>query len=124
MTVPTPRSDDAAGRGRGGVLDFVAESLRRLEDSVARLSADVNRQLGDLPVLYVPRREVERRFDDLVQDVGAEQAARQGDVDRLTARMDEAERHRVAGRRWAIGALLTSLGLLVALASLLLPHLP
>jgi hypothetical protein len=102
MTLPTQRGPDT-GAGGGGVLGFVAESLRRLEDSVMRGFADVNRQLTEMPTHYVPRREVERRFDELCIDLGAEQAARKADIADLKSAAAAAEQSRVAARRWVIG---------------------
>lgn len=128
MTVPVQRGPESDGTGR--VLGFVAESLRRLEDSVAKLSSDVNTQMSRLPELYVPRREIDRWRDELSVDLGAEESARKADVGRLADRLDEAERQRVAaeqqritGRRWLIGVLLTVASLLLTLTGLVLANL-
>ena len=109
MTVPTQRGPDTNGQGMH-IIGFVSESLRRLEDTVVRGFADVNRQLTELPTHYVPRREVERRFDELCIDVGAERAAREGAIARLERSAEVAEERRQAAdaaaltaRRWVIG---------------------
>lgn len=122
MTVPVQRGPEMGGHGDNGVLSYVAESLRRLEDSVSKGFADVATQLSRLPELYVPRREVERRFDELTIDLGAERGARETDVARLQTRFEEAEKRRTADRRWAVGVLLTVLGLVLTLLGLVLTH--
>lgn len=119
MTVPNPRQPDEDFVT--GMLPFVAQSLRRLEDSVARGFADVNTQLTRMPELYVPRREVERRFDETEHDVTdlrsqLAQAKVQHDSDvkalqkaaadleeRREAEAREARKERVNGRRWLAG---------------------
>jgi len=103
VTLPTQRGASTGGHDGGGVLGFVAESLRRLEDTVGRGFAEVNKQLTEMPTHYVPRREVERRFDDLTIDLGAEQAARKADIAELKQAAMAAEQSRVAARRWVIG---------------------
>lgn len=100
-----------------GVMSMVVTALRRLEDSVSRLAGDMNSQLSRLPEQYVPRREVERRFDELHIDLGAEQAARQAAVADAGTKVTDLERRLVEGRRWFVGLAcgtgLTTVGLLV-----------
>lgn len=58
------------------IEDSSAAGLRRLEDSVDRGFDTVNQQLSRMPNDYVPRREVERRLDEITVDLGAERAER------------------------------------------------
>jgi len=89
-------------------MGMVVESLRRLEDSVARLSENVNMQLSRLPTEYVPRREVERRLDELTIDAGEERAERQRGIDSLRADIDKAQKQSIETRRWLIATTLTT----------------
>lgn len=63
--------------GGGSLLGFVAQTVRRLEDSVSTGFRDVQQQLTEMPRLYVPRLEIDRRFDDVTIDAGREQADRE-----------------------------------------------
>ncbi|MDP5182189.1 hypothetical protein QOZ88_06030 [Blastococcus sp. BMG 814] len=91
MTVPVQRDGPDSG-----VLGFVAESLRRLEDSVARGFADVNNQLSRLPNDYVPRRELDRRLDEFTFDIAELRKHRETDA-----------AERANARRWLIGLAVT-----------------
>lgn len=114
MTVPVQRGPESDGTGR--VLGFVAESLRRLEDSVGRLSSDVNGQLARLPNDYVPRREVERRFDEVCIDLGelrqradAADKAREAEEKERAAREREVARERRTVRLTLAGLAFTAM---------------
>jgi len=90
-------------------MGMVVESLRRLEDSVTRLTENVNMQLSRLPSDYVPRREVERRLDELTIDLGQEQVERQRTVEALRADMERAQEEALATRRWLVATALAAL---------------
>jgi hypothetical protein len=106
MTIPVQRGPESDGTGR--VLGIVVESLRRLDDSVSQLSRDVNTQLSRLPNDYVPRREVERRFDELTVDVGELRLRADAAAKTREDRDREDARERATARRWRIGLVLAS----------------
>lgn len=117
MTVPVQRGPDTNGQGMH-VLGFVAESLRRLEDSVARGFADVNVQLSKLPNEYIPRQELQRELDRLTLNLGVEEVERRADIAALRAQLEEDARRaaeqaraiaaeRTNARRWLIGLAVT-----------------
>lgn len=122
MNVPAQRGPDMGGQDDvRSLLPFVAQSVQRLEDSVARGFADVNIQLSKLPELYVPRREVERRFDETNLDIAEIKSqfaqaqikhdadirvlgkAATDDKEKREEAAKEAHKERVASRRWLIG---------------------
>lgn len=103
MTVPTQRGPDSST----GVLGFVAESLRRLEDSVARGFADVNTQLSRLPNDYVPRQELQKELDRLTVGIGAEEAERRADIAELRRQREAQAAEQATARRWLIGLAVT-----------------
>ncbi|RBY82691.1 hypothetical protein [Blastococcus sp. TF02A-26] len=101
MTIPVQRGPESDGTGR--VLSLVVESLRRVEDSVGRLSADMRVELAKLPEQYIHRREADRRFDELSLAVREEEAERQRDVASAREQVTGLERRLVEGRRWVVG---------------------
>lgn len=117
--LPTPRGAEDVP---GAVLGIVVESLRRLEDSVGRLSSDMNGQLSRLPELYVPRRELDRRFEDLAADVAegvrkvtSEETDRRADVEKLRNQW-------TAARRYAITTVVGGLSAATAVVAVVLTH--
>lgn len=103
-------------------MGMVVESLRRLEDSVTRLSENVNHQLSRLPSEYVPRREVERRLDELTVDLGAEEAERVRKIDGLRAEIDRHQEQATTTRRWLIGTTLAAMSATAGVVFGILSH--
>ena len=85
------------------VLALISQSLTEVKDALNALSRDLHGTLSRLPTEYVPRREVERRFDELTIDLGAEQAAREAAVQALKDANDKAAAEHAVSRRWRIG---------------------
>lgn len=102
--VPPPRTEG------DGVLGFVAESLRRLEDSVARGFAEVNTSLSRLPNDYIPRQELQKELDRLTVGLGQEEMERRADIAELRRQREEDQRRRTSDRRWLIGTSLATVG--------------
>lgn len=104
-----------------GVMSLVVGGLQRLEDSVGRLANDMRVELSKLPEQYVHRREADRRFDELVLDIGAERAARERDVEKATGQVKDLEKRLVEGRRWVVGLAcgtgLSAIGALTGIAN-------
>lgn len=96
------------------VLGIILETLRKLETTIGSLRSDLHVELSRLPELYVPRREVERRFDEHTIDLGEVRAS----VTAVEEKRRVDERQRQADRRWLLATVLTSLGLLVAVIRL------
>lgn len=121
------------------------DGLREVKESIHRLSLDVNGQLSRLPDLYVPRRELEHRYDEHTLDIGelrvqvaAGITRHEADVRRLTdviegiegrreqereedAQQRERERkedaqQREMYRRWLVGLAVPTILTLVGLA--------
>jgi hypothetical protein len=106
MTIPTQRTDDEPGP----VMRIVLDTLRRVEDSVDRLSQDVNTQLSRLPEMYATRRETERWRDDLTKVLTAAEAKHDADIARIDNNFEKARLERVSARRWLFGTGLTAVG--------------
>lgn len=131
----------------GGVpisaLSMIVDGLKRLEESITRLSVDMHEQMGRLPNDYVPRREVERRLDEYAIDLGAldvrlteKRATHDRDIKdlreclkqiELDREQDEQERERQrkadlqrreTDRRWLIGTVIAVVGLLLTMIAL------
>lgn len=124
MTPVQPRDE---GGIPGGVVSMIVDGLNRVEESITRLSADVNGRLGQLPNDYVPRREVEHRFDEHTIDIGelrgqivAKGAKHDLDVEALKKALDLDRERRQTDRRWVIGTVITVAALVVAVLSLVL----
>lgn len=110
-------------------ISLIVDGLRRVEESITRLSADVHDQMSRLPELYVPRREVERRFDEHSIDIGEvsarlveKRASHDADIKDLRACLkqietdrEEDEQQRRRDRQWAIGVAVTVLLALLAI---------
>lgn len=107
MSIPTQRSDEAPS---GAVMGIVIESLRRVEDSLTRLSENVTTQLARLPSDYVPRREVERRLDELTLDIGAERTERMAALKEIRTEADIAKERASQFRRYLIATGVAAIG--------------
>lgn len=102
-------------------LSLIVDGLKRVEESITRLAVELHDQLGRLPNDYVPRREVDRRFDEHTMDIGelrariAERwALGESEVDKLRTEIRQVEAEREADeqqrrkdRQWAIGVAIT-----------------
>lgn len=85
------------------VLALISAGLTEVKEAVNTLSRDLHGTLARLPNDYVPRRELERRLDELVIDIGAETARCQGAIAALKDAQAKHEADRIAGRRWIVG---------------------
>lgn len=85
------------------VLTLITAGLTEVKDAVSALSRDLNGVLSRMPTEYVPRREIERRMDELIIDVGAERAARESAVRNLQEASEKAHAERRTHMRWLIG---------------------
>lgn len=101
------------------MLNLVVDTLRRVEDSLGRLSENVTMQLSRLPSDYVPRREVERRLDELTFDIAGEETARVAAIKDLKDEIEKARARAVTFRHWLIGTGVTASA---ALGSTLINH--
>ena len=94
--VPIPR--DGTGGAGADVLQYVAGTVGRLEDSVDRGFREIRETLASH---YVPRNEIDRRFDDVKLDVAALEGRMKLAEDRAAleardrqARLEQAARER------------------------------
>lgn len=96
------------------VIGLVTAGLAEVKEAVNALSRDLHSTLAKLPNEYVPRREVERRLDEMTIDIAAEKADRQSSIravqdaataaQQAVAEADTArETERITARRWATG---------------------
>lgn len=85
------------------VIGLVTQGLAEVKEAVSQLSRDLHTALGRLPNDYVPRREVERRFDELSVDLGAERAERLRAIQALEEAHRAAAAARAEDRRWRWG---------------------
>jgi hypothetical protein len=90
------------------VIGLVTQGLAEVKDAVAQLSRDLHGTLARMPTDYVPRREVERRLDEMTIDLGAERAAREAGDRALADAHQRAEDDRLKARRWLIGTSLAT----------------
>lgn len=104
------------------VLSMLVDAVRRVEESVVQLSRDVNTQIGLLPSTYVPRQEVRQWVDDLIIDVGKEEAERRTDIAGLRAEVAAVEERRRSDRWQAITVALSLAGLGLTLLILVIAH--
>jgi hypothetical protein len=95
-TVPEPRMEPT-------VIGLITQGLAEVRDALGQLSRDLHGTLTRLPTEYVPRREVERRLDELIIDLGAERAARERALSALGEASEKLETERRLHRRWLIG---------------------
>ena len=84
-------------------LTLITAGLTEVKHAVTALSRDLNGVLSRMPTEYVPRREIERRMDELIIDIGAEKAARENDVKSLKEATEKAQNERRTHMRWLIG---------------------
>jgi hypothetical protein len=94
-------------------------AINRVDDSVERLRADMADKFDQLDDRFVPRREVDARFAEGARD----QSDLRARLEQLGAKQDAVDQQRKADRRWAIGVLLTVLGLLLTVLTVALNHL-
>lgn len=85
------------------VLTLITAGLTEVKEAVSQLSRDLHGTLSRLPTDYVPRRELERRLDEIVLDLAAERARCDGAFRSLKEASDKHEADRITGRRWLIG---------------------
>lgn len=85
------------------VLTLITAGLTEVKDAVNALSRDLHGTLARLPTDYVPRRELERRLDELIHDLSVEVAARDRAIQALKETADQVAADRVVARRWVIG---------------------
>lgn len=96
------------------VIGLVTAGLTEVKEAVSQLSRDLHSTLARLPNEYVPRREAERRLDELTIDLGAERVAREAGDKALAEAAEKADTERKANRRVllsvAAGSALSLLG--------------
>ena len=85
------------------VIGLVTAGLAEVKDAVAQLSRDLHGTLSNLPNEYVPRREVERRMDEMTIDIAAEKLARETAFRGLTEVAEKSALERASHWRWIIG---------------------
>lgn len=126
MSVPTQR--DPAGPDTGAWR--LLEAINRVDDSVRNLAVDMAAKFDKLDERFITRREAESRFTDGSRDradlraqIELAKSRHDADIARLETDADAAERRRIADRRWAVGVLLTILGLALTLLGLVVPML-
>jgi len=103
------------------VIGLVTAGLAEVKDAVAQLSRDLHGTLSSLPNDYVPRREVERRMDEMTIDIGAEKAAREQAFRALSEASEKSALERASHWRWIIGlGATTGLSLLGVLSGVIL----
>lgn len=126
--VPAPR-DERASTGETPLLTYVANTVGRLEESVAAGFREVRDQLAELPRTYVSQREFDRTRDDLTLELADLQRKREQDQrDRDAAELAASARREADDRtrrtdRWqrlalAIGTVVSVAGV----ASGFFPH--
>lgn len=83
-------------------MDYMVESFRRLEDTVARGFEDVRTQLSQLPGDYVPRREFDRYRDERTIEMAAALKRHEDDIGEIKSTLRDS---RTARMQWiAVGA--------------------
>ena len=85
------------------VIGLITAGLTEVKEAVNALSRDLHSTLARLPNEYVPRRELERRIDELVIDIGAVKASCESSAKASKEAQEKADADRIAGRRWVIG---------------------
>jgi hypothetical protein len=98
------------------VIGLVTAGLTEVKEAVTQLSRDLHSTLARLPNEYVPRREAERRLDELTLDLAAERLARERAIQSLTEAHEQGDAERRATRRVvypvAVGSGISLLGVL------------
>lgn len=92
-----------AGVNEPGVLALITAGLAEVKEAVTQLSRDLHGTLAKLPNDYVPRRELERRLDELTLGLGEERITRERALAELSEVAAQAEKERTSHRRWLIG---------------------
>jgi hypothetical protein len=107
------------GNNDPSVIGLVTAGLTEVKDAVAQLSRDLHGTLNSLPNDYVPRREVERRMDEMTIDIAAEKLAREHAIKTIIDAAEKATLERATHWRWiiglGIGTIMSGLGVLSGL---------
>lgn len=104
------------------VLSMLVDEVRAVRETVAQLSRDLTEQMSRLPNAYVPRQEVRQWVDDLIIDIGKEEADRRAEIAELRAEITAVEERRRSDRWQTITAVLTLAGLGFVVLSLVIAH--
>lgn len=126
MTVPAQRGGLPAGTGDSTVLGMVLDGVREVRDSVHRLQSDMASRFDGLDAKYMRSTEIVSRFEESLRDrtelrtqLATAVTKHDTDVIRLGAQIEAAEEKRLQDRKWAIGATLSALALLLTLVGIL-----
>lgn len=113
-----------AGRddGPGDVIDFMAESFRRLEDSVARGFESMQQQFSKLPGDYVARREFDRYRDEQVIQVAAIEKRHDDAIDEIKETLKDSRATRHQWLALAITALIATPASIYAIVQIFANH--
>lgn len=146
-------AEDPRGEGPvpSQVMALVIDGLREVKESISALTRDMNEQMSRLPDIYVPRREIDRRFDEHTIDIKeiaagldkksvkhdadvhrleqkhesdilrVDQAIKASDDQRKTEK-NAADAQRKTDRRWAIGTALALAGLVLTALSIIVAN--
>ena len=87
---------------------LVLAMLTRLDGSITALRAEVGQRFDSLGERFVPRPEINTRFDESAKD----RRELRIELVKLTDKVEQHERQRAVDRRWTIG---TAVGLLAAI---------
>jgi hypothetical protein len=124
-TIPTQQASGDNKSPNEFSMTLLLGTMSRIEDGVTRLRDDVVMKFDSLGTKFVPRPEIQQKWEESSRDrqeirsVLAAQAIRiDSEVDKINTRMESAERERVLDRRWAVGTLLTVVIILVAILSI------
>jgi LmbE family N-acetylglucosaminyl deacetylase len=90
------------------VIGLVTAGLPRSRTRSPALPGPARHPEQRLPNEYVPRREIERRMDEMTIDIGAERAAREAAFKAVADQNDNAKAERANQRRWIVGLAVTS----------------
>jgi hypothetical protein len=85
------------------MLSYIADSVRQLDASVERGFEGIRRELSELPRHYVPRLEIDRRFDEVTLDVGELRRRLEADAGERQRQAERLEDHRRSTRWQVIG---------------------
>lgn len=110
------------GQASPSVLTLISAGLTEVKEAINVLSRDLHGTLARLPNDYVPRREVERRLDELTIDLGAVKAACDASGKAIRDAQDKAEADRTTGRRWVIGLAVATACSMTGVASGVILH--
>lgn len=118
--LPAPRTPE---EGSAPMLTYIAESVRDLDRSLERGLESIRQQLAELPSLYVPRRELERRLDELTVDIGEVRASHEAAERDRENRQREDRRERRNLRLAIAGTAIAGASATTGVVALLFPHL-